>query len=355
MGDLSNINGFPIDRIAAGRSMALRYEKKGWSPLPSRHDDKRPLISFAQYWEGGLPPVSELWDRHPSGNIQLITGSTKGANRKGEGGLVALDLDGKEGIETFKAWLDERKIKALRTWVISNDERQGRHLWFRLPRITGLSAPKRLLWGVWLPEANEGKGGWKKRAAVEFIGDRSLIMAPPSVHPKTGRKYQFHRGSSPLEMPSPAVIPAWLLAMPTMQRGKGLIEPEPRTVVHEMPESRRVRGDLRLPVRASEVLAAIGDKTGLAITWGLRVANWHPNEAGWIKVHAIDRPDDNPSASFNPITGRYWEETFNNRRSICLFRLGVELGIYASWREACIDLGRAYLPHIFSRSLENVR
>lgn len=347
MGDMGLTNGFAPEQIHLARVLAERYESKGWKCFPSKSNKKAPLLpSYAQYWENPAPPVSELWDRWPSGNVQVVTGRNEG--------LCAIDCDGEEGIEQFRRWCDERGT-TVRTWVVSNDGREGRHLWFLIPKaLRSRPTPKRLLWGVWEPKANDGSGGWKKRAAIEFIGDRSLIMAPPSINPRNGLMYQFHKGCDPMSMPHPAYLPAWLLGMPTMQPGVGSNPPKRGNNVPNRSGYRHVPGSLDLPCRPSDVVDAIGDKLSLARSWRLQVASDRVNPSGWLQCHDHLREDSHPSAMFNPSSGRFWRPpVFGDERSICFFRLGVELGIYQGWREACVDLARTYLSHLFSGSVRN--
>lgn len=302
--------------IRASREWAKLYRRKGWNPLPSRPDDKRPFVRWSEYVEREYPAGDS--EKFATANIQLVTGR--------RWGLIAIDLDGPEAIERWS----QSYPRCPRTWVVHSGG-SGRHLWFTVPsHIAPL--PSGRLWGIWEPDSNGGKGAWRKHVAIELIGDRKLLMAPPSIHPETVRKYRFLAGSSPRDLAWPAPAPGWLLSLPILKAPRPAPAPRPA----------RDRGPVA-PVAGrydrDDVIAAIIDPVALAESWGLRVAGG-PNVAGWCPCHAIDRDDRNPSASIHSDTGIYWEP--GEPRAISLFDLAVRLGIYSDWREAVADLGALY-------------
>jgi hypothetical protein len=297
------------DEIRASRQWAGFYRERGYNPLPSRPDDKRPFVRFARYWETPVPPGQ--FDRFNTANIQLMLGRSWG--------LIAIDLDGPEAIAHWATVCPCR----LRTWI-THSGGHGSHLWFSVP-YEGPPILSGRLWGVWEPEANR----WRKHVAIEILGDRRLLMAPPSIHPRTGRKYRFLHGQSPLDFARPMLAPSWLWQLPILTT--------PRRPV---PDFRVIR---KPPVSLSgtrydrqAVLDAITDKASLAASWGLRFASAATNQDGWHYVHAVEREDINPSAGFHAESGRYWEP---GEKAISLFDLAVRLGIYGDWREAVSDLG----------------
>jgi hypothetical protein len=327
---------FSAEQIRMAKFWANIYHQKGYQPLPSRPDDKRPwLPKFSHWWEGGGPSAEELWRNHPSGNIQVMCGRWWN--------LAVIDLDGEKGIEAFDGMCAERGIRMPYTWKVTNDRTQGIHLWFSLPDRfrKGLRIPRKRLWGIWDATLNDGKGGWESRANIELLCDGCLVMAPPSTHPVKGTRYQFHRGQSPKEMPYPAQMPLWLLTMPSAEdsiRPKKKAEPWFRSR-----PTRNVKPEW-IPCTYTQVKQAIHNKTDLVESWGIRFPHRRENESGWIKCHDFDRSDDHPSASFNPTTGQFWRPMVG---TVCLFRLAVEMNIYPDWRSACTDLAHHYLPHLF--------
>jgi hypothetical protein len=297
--------------IALTRKWASFYASRGFNPLPARADEKRPLVRFAQWWDEPAP--DDLFDRHPTTNVQLMTG------RRWR--LLVLDLDGPEGRNKFEAMAEVECKSIPRTWA-THSGGDGMHLWFLLPTGYRRELPKAFLW--------KGSG---KHASIERLCDHSLIMVPPSIHPKTGERYRFlDRSRSPLSLPMPAPCPAWVLALRPLA-------PDRATVPYAAPAVAMRVVTARGRFRASDVLDAIPDKPGLARAWGLRVASDRPNGAGWIPCHAIGREDRTPSASISAESGRYWEP---GTRTIGLFELAVRLGAYADWRDALADLGDRY-------------
>lgn len=297
--------------VLASREWAKLYRHKGFNAIPSRPDDKRPFGLYAEFWESPYP--ADRFESYATANIQLVTGR--------RWGLIAIDLDGQEGIDHWA----RSYPRCPRTWI-THSGGHGRHLWFTVPAEIK-PVPSGRVWGVWEPGVDGGKGAWRKRAAIELIGDRKLLMVPPSIHPKTGRKYRFLAGSSPRDLAWPAPAPGWLLALPIVSA------PRPSVVIRPRPRASSVSYPGRYD--RDEVLDRIDDKVALAESWGLRVAG-RANTSGWCPCHAIDRDDRTPSASIHEGSGTYWEP---GERSISLFDLAVRLGIYSDWREAVADLG----------------
>lgn len=297
--------------VAAARRWADLYRLRGYQPLPSRPDAKRPFTGYSQWWESPAP--ADLWDRFPTTNVQVMTGR--------HWGLLVVDLDGPEAVA---AW--ERLCpRCPRTWV-SHSGGGGRHVWFSVPK-GGPPLPKAVLWR---PDPSQPRA--KGEPAVERLCDRSLVMAPPSVHPTTGRRYRWLAGRSPLDVPLPAPCPASVLRLAPV------LPPRPATPFAVPAAPGSVSRRFAVPAAAADVLAAVADKAGLARSWGLRIAS-RPNAAGWCQCHAVGREDRNPSASFHAETGRYWEPDLG---TVGLFELAARLGAYATWGDARDALAARY-------------
>lgn len=296
------------ESIAMARRWAEFYRGRGFNPLPSRPDAKRPFIRYADAWQTGMS--KGIFDRFPTTNIQLMTGR--------HWRLLVIDLDGHPAREQFASMGPSVPL----TWI-THSGGDGLHLWFSLPSDLRRPIPKAILWE-----------GTEKHSKIERLCDRSLIMVPPSIHPTTKRRYRFlDRAHSPARLPMPALCPSWVLGL------KAADKSEPRPTFSLSPSSpvRRVTTTTRY--RAADVLAAIPDKVGVAKGWGLRVASMTANSSGWCSCHAIDREDRTPSAAISQETGRYWEAEIG---TIGFFDLAVQLGIYSEWRDAVADLGSRY-------------
>lgn len=294
------------------------YRARGLQCLPSRMDTKRPLVTFARYWD--RPLDFDAWDpgrwvqapdlpEHPAAttNIQIMTGRAWG--------LLVIDLDGPEA---KRWWLDRSPLP--RTWI-THSGGDGLHLWFSIPR-TGPPIPKAFLW--------RGEG---HHQGVERFGDKGLVMAPPSIHPRTGVQYSFLQHHDPTRIAKPIEAPDWLLACRPIEAPRAVL-PE---IVAPGPAAPARTG---YRYRADQVLQAIRDPIGLVRSWGVRVAGG-PNHRGWAPCHAIDRPDVHASAAVNHVTGTYVDLGSGVRLGI--FRLAVALGIYPDVSSAINGLGEQYV------------
>lgn len=275
------------DRKLAKEWAAL-YRLRGLNPLPSREDQKRPFVRYADLWDQPAPP--DLFDRYPTSNIQVMTGR--------HWRLIVIDLDGAEAISHF-ATLGT----CPRTWVVTSGG-GGRHLWFRLPDKFPRPLKKAVLW--------KGEGS---HSAIERLCDQSLVMAPPSIHPTTGRRYRWAaKGQSPFGLAAPAMLPRWILALPVVRPEKA-----PTRTARQMPRF------------------AVHDPVGLAQGWGLRVAG-RARSSGWVPCHAFDRDDDHPSAAIHEESGFYVDSGSGNR--LRFPELAVALGAYFTVEDAARELRR---------------
>jgi hypothetical protein len=294
------------------REMAAFYRLRGLQPLPSRMDEKRPMLRYAEFWERKAP--DDLFDRFATTCLQVMTGR--------HWRLLIIDLDGHESRAEFDRIARDNRSPLPPTWV-THSGGDGIHLWFRLPAGIATPLPKAVLW--------KGEGG---HAAIERLCDRSLVMAPPSIHPRTGARYRFlDRSHSPARLPLPAGCPGWILGLKPIER------PIPEFTSMMIFRPARVVDARGARYRAADVIEGIPDILSLVASWGVRLASRGPNGAGWVSCHAISREDRHPSASVSALTGRYWEP---GERTISLFELGVRLGVYLDWRDAVVDLGRRY-------------
>lgn len=297
------------EEVRRVRKLAAFYRSRGFQPLPSRRDEKRPLVCYADLWEKLAP--ADLFERFAETNIQVMTGRYWG--------LLVIDADGPAACDRL-----ESMGPLPRTWI-SHSGGKGRHYWFTIPRDHPELLPHAVLW--------KGPGTHEQ---IERLCDHKLIMAPPSVHPTTGTRYQWlDNGHSHKTLPMPARVPGWLLRAPA-------IAPETHSDLVPIRLATRLvvtSADRRERYRARDVLDAICDKMGLVKSWGLRLERERPNAAGWCSCHRVTREDRNASASFSPETGCYWEA---GEQVIDLFSLATRLGVYLSREDAVLDLARRY-------------
>jgi hypothetical protein len=296
---------------AFAAEMAKYYRARGWNPLPSRTDAKRPLVRFREWWDEPAP--ASLFTDHPTPNIQLMLG------RRWK--LLAIDLDGPEA----QAWWPKA---CPRTWV-THSGGNGVHLWFRLPASMPTPLPKAVLW--------RGAG---EHSAVERLCDRSLLMVPPSRHPTTGKPYLFRsHAESPKKLAMPAVCPDWILRMPALDSAcAGAFTLQCKEPAQLCGFATHRHHFIRF--RARDVLEVLGDrKIDLASEWGLRLTA-RPQGNGWWPCHAFDRDDVHPSAAIHRDSGFYCD--LGSGRRLGFFDLASVIGPYPDWRSALNDLGQRY-------------
>ena len=190
---------------------AMDYRAAGWSVVPLRPRDKRPLIRWEEF-QGGLPSEADVveWQRRwPDANVGIVTGS---ASR-----LIVLDIDPKHGGDDSLEQL-ERRFGRLAATVEARTGGGGRHLYFAHPGY-----PVRNRAGI--------------RQGVDLRGDGGYVVAPPSVHP-SGERYVWRAGHSPEER-QPAPLPGWLLTATSASRSGRSVGDWRKLVRDGVPEGQR--------------------------------------------------------------------------------------------------------------------
>lgn len=143
-------------------SAALEYHALGLSPIPLRPSSKRPSVSWAQYESSGVSYEQlKAWESQGRwGGVALLTGR---ASR-----MVAFDCDSHELRE---------KLKSLtpKTWAVATGSGRGFHDYARLAE--GQTVPTRHFETPW--------------GHMDILSQGSIVVAPPSIHPVTGRPYAF--------------------------------------------------------------------------------------------------------------------------------------------------------------------
>ena len=280
--------------LALASAWMTKFREMGYNPLPSHEEKRHPDYPFREYWESPVP--QRIYDEHPTTLFQVMTGRFWG--------LIVFDVE----LAALGEW--DRLLAANPRTPVSWRSRSGGgglHAWFEIPR----DWPKPMTAGpIWVGEGKHNR--------IDRLCDRSLVVAPPSIHPKTKKPYVWERGCSPLDMPRPARCPNWLLEYPT---------------VHE--EERRKR-----PKRFRDSSAwAHLPKIGLARTWGVKFTG-NCSKSGWHECHAIDRDDANPSAAVHEESG-YYRDLGGDGAGLTFPELAVALRIYTTIEEALDDLRRA--------------
>lgn len=156
------------------KTAALDLAARGLPVFPLEARGKRPLTPTGCK-AATLDPamIAEWWDRWPTANIGIATGS----------GLFVFDVDGPEG-EAALVELEAKNGKLPETLQVRTG--RGRHVYFRGgPRLKN----------------SAGKLGPK----LDTRGEGGYVVAPPSVH-ESGAVYTFTNPGTPM-----ADVPAWLV------------------------------------------------------------------------------------------------------------------------------------------------
>lgn len=302
---------------AEAAAAARFYHRCGYNPLPSRIDRKAPALRAYKTFRDTLPIPAAFLTHWWTPNVQVPCGAVWG--------LAVVDLDGPAAALAWRAWCRSQPCPA--TWSVRTGS-GGTHLWFTIPSTVPL--PSRRIWGLW----DQEQKNWRKHCFIELLGDRALVVAPPSRHVDTGMPYAFRPGLGPRDIPQPAPLPAWVLDLPAIAA--------PIVFMPPLPARPAPRPVCRCGLRAREVLDRImpDRKLAMARAWGLRVVGT-PDQNGWYRCHALGRDDRTPSAGFHAESGYYCDYSEHPPARSSLFDIAVALGVYADWRDARDALGSA--------------
>lgn len=154
-------------------SAALRYAERGWRVFPL--NGKQPFRRTHGHKDATIDAkqIRRWWKKWPDANVGLACG--------GERGPIVIDIDGPSGVELLNALNLPPTREAA--------SRRGRHLYYDPP-----------LDGTPIPRTIKIKVDGVKRD-FDILGDGGYVVAPPSVHPKTGRRYRWVRKSRVTRLP----------------------------------------------------------------------------------------------------------------------------------------------------------
>ena len=143
---------------------ALRYAASGWSVFPCQPKTKIPATPHG-FKDATTDParIRAWWDEEPAYNVAIATGEVSG--------LFVLDVDEKPGRTVEEAVELLPKIPDCPTVRTGGG---GRQFFFKFPVGSGLSI-----------------SGGRLGLGVDTRGNGGYVVAPPSIHNKTERTYEW--------------------------------------------------------------------------------------------------------------------------------------------------------------------
>jgi hypothetical protein len=176
-------------------TVALDYAGQGLRVLPIMPGGKRPPMRAWQDAATTDPETIRLWwtGLYADHGVGIATGAGSG--------IFVLDVDvadGKAGDETLRELEDS--YGPLTDTVRTITGSGGAHHYYRLPA------------GVEI----RNDSGRKLGAGLDIRGEGGQVVAPPTIHPTSGRAYEWEDGCSPDEI-AIAEAPRWLIALLTVE------------------------------------------------------------------------------------------------------------------------------------------
>ena len=171
--------------------LIFSYHEKGLSIFPLRANKKTPAVGSWAIWQERRPTKEEVtsWCKNNQiQNVAIVTGQVSG--------YIVLDEDNPP---VFRAWLKEHGYQIPATATVKTSTYQDAegntqtkfHYYFKHP-------------------GGKIKNMIKKIPGADIKGDGGYVVAPPSIHPKTGEPYEWCFGMSLDDYPD-TPVPPWLL------------------------------------------------------------------------------------------------------------------------------------------------
>ena len=175
---------------------ALEYAARGWLVIPlhsptahgcscgraeCESPGKHPRTAHGLKEASRDPAtIRAWWRRWPDANIGILTGP--------ESGILALDVDGKQGEESLIDF--ERRCSHLPDTYTVRTGGGGQHLYF-----------------LWPEGANVRNSASRIAPGLDIRGQGGYVVAPPSLH-ASGARYEINESAI-----LPALCPGWLLSL----------------------------------------------------------------------------------------------------------------------------------------------
>ena len=239
---------------------AKAYAAQGLSVIPL--NGKRPALKS---WTGhqkrcATREMIDDWHRRDIlKNVGIVCGAVSG-------NLVVLDLDGAAGYPAFAAALPH----LAQTYTVASGGGVGKHVYFRVKRL-----PKSV------------KAMNTPIGHLEVCGEGRQVVAPPSIHPKTGNPYRVEKEANILQVDNLDDLVVWVEAFKPTWQGSSL---------HEPPKIPNPNGDVTINPK---LIAGIAD---VLLGKGYRArGEWL--EGACLTPYKHRNGDRNPSFAYNTVSG----------------------------------------------------
>ncbi|MFA5324155.1 MAG: bifunctional DNA primase/polymerase [Smithella sp.] len=132
---------------------ALHYCERGFSVIPIRPGEKKPLIKWEPYQtnRAGREQIQQWWKQFPNANIGIVTGEISD--------LFVVDIDTDEGQSNLLEYGFESIVNPT-----VKTPRGGQHIYFKYPKGHDITIGAGVIKGT------------------DFRGNRGYVLAPPSVN-----------------------------------------------------------------------------------------------------------------------------------------------------------------------------
>jgi len=160
---------------------AQAYVAQGWSVIPLKTKDKRPLISWKEF-QKRMATAEELaeWFDGTDNNVGIVTGKLSN--------LTIVDCDSEAAIQLFTdRCIEHDREDALDTYGVVTPK--GRHFYYDF-----------------VPDSKNFQS-CKEWPGIDLRSEDGYVVAPPSIHP-SGAAYVLHGEPDALKRPAPL----WLMA-----------------------------------------------------------------------------------------------------------------------------------------------
>lgn len=243
---------------------AIAYAQLGWRVVPILPGQKRPAVDrWTERATTDPELIAQWWQANPQHGVGVATGPASG--------IFALDVDPTHGGADSLAALEAANGRLPDT-VEAITGGGGRHLLFWWPR---LQQGQRL-----------GNSAGRLGPGLDIRGDGGQIVVAPTMHPTSGRRYEWELSSRPGEA-EVAEAPAWLLAL-LLEDHKPLPEGQVSTRPYDH-------------AFAWDAYNASGNGTAIALLEG---AGWHSPRSDRDGTIYLTRPGKAPGQGSGATVGR---------------------------------------------------